>query len=97
MIDTKLIKQWSEERNAMVETLDIDEFKKFVKKWQEKGIYDSDIKFPSEETIELTLCGMAWQSDDVSEETKNKAVEWCYENGHGLFAEREFIDNDREY
>ena len=88
MMDRKLINQWLEERNAMVETLDIDEFKKFVRRWQKKGIYESDLTLPGDEVIKLTLCKMAWGLESVSEDTKKKAIEWCNENGYRELYER---------
>ena len=63
-MDTKLIKQWSEERDAMIETLDVDELKKFVKKWHKHGAYDDMyLNFPSDETLKFDLCSMAWEYD----------------------------------
>ena len=89
MIDKKLLNQWREERNAMIETLDIDEFRKFFKKWQEKGIYTGEnVEILSDVVIKLTLCEMAWGSNGVSEDTKKKAIEWCNENGHRELYER---------
>ena len=96
-MDRKLINQWLKERDAMIETLDVDELKKFVKKWHKHGAYDDMyLNFPSDETLKFDLCSMAWESDGVSEETKKKAGEWCYENGYGIYYES-YIDNDREY
>ena len=88
MMDRKLINQWREERNAMVETLDVDEFKKFVKKWQKYGLYERYMAFLSDEVLKLTLCEMAWSLEGVSEDTKKKAIEWCNENGHRELYER---------
>ena len=88
MMDRKLINQWREERNAMIETLNVDEFKKFVKKWQKYGLYERYMAFLSEEIIKLTLCEMAWGLESVSEDTKKKAIEWCNENGYGGLYER---------
>lgn len=84
MIDNKLINQWLEDRNKIVETLDVEKFKKFIKKWQKKGIYDKNIKLTSDKAIKLTLCKMAWFIGSVSAETKKKALEWCNENGFSI-------------
>lgn len=101
MIDKKLYKQCLEEKYAVAEKMDVDEFRKFIKRWLEKGIFTKDVEFLSEEAIKLILCEMAWNFENVSEETKKKVNEWCNENRYGRFssgfAYLRFKDNDREY
>lgn len=74
------IKIFVEERDAVVQTFDIDKFKEFYAKWKARGFYDIDL--PSDEIVEISLRKMAYHSTKIPENVRKKAEKWLLDRGY---------------
>jgi hypothetical protein len=72
-----LIKKFVKERDAVITLYDVEKFKEFYRKWYKKGFYDIPVQLlPPDNLIEVSLRKMAYHSNGVSIEEKQKAKEW---------------------
>lgn len=80
-LNDKTLNEWLSERDKVVKAYDIDKFKKFWRKWQEKGLYDRSMPLPSDEVIEISMRKMVANMTSASYAEKKEAEEWLYEHG----------------
>lgn len=77
--------RWSEELHQALETLDVQTFRKFYKKWYEAGIYENNrIDTIEDAVIEISIRKMAVNLPRITPETKAKATAWLTERGYDL-------------
>lgn len=72
------IKEWLQERDEAVSSLNLEKFKTFYNKWRDKGIYK--LSLPSDDVTEIALHTIALEIPSISEEVKEKAYKWLMEN-----------------
>lgn len=77
----KVLKQWLKERDEVVKTYDIDAFKSFWHKWQEKGVYDRYMPLPPDKVIEISMRKMVYHMTSATEEEKRDAEQWLHKHG----------------
>lgn len=77
----KQIIQWLHERDEVLKTHDVGQFKEFVIKWRERGFYD-DTPFPSDEELEASMRKMICNIPTMSQKEKKEAVEWLTIRGY---------------
>ena len=80
MKNKEWIKIFVEERDAVVQTFDIDKFKEFYAKWKARGIYNFDL--PRDEIIEISLRKMAYHSTNIPENIRKEAEKWLLDRGY---------------
>ena len=73
------LKMWLKERDEVVKTYDVEAFKRFYKKWNDRGFYIHDL--PSDSVIEVSLRKMAYHTASYSEQEKADAKEWLESRG----------------
>ena len=71
---------WIKERDEAIRTLDVETFKKFYKKWTERGFYRNGL--PSDEVIEISLRKMLYHLGNATEQEKSEAEKWLTERGY---------------
>lgn len=76
-----LVKKWVKERDKVVKTYDVNQFKNFFRKWQNKGIYDKSMPLPADETIELAMRKMVCHMANATDTEKKEAEQWLYQHG----------------
>lgn len=76
---TDLMKRWLEERDAAALSFDVEKFKAFYRKWQDRGVYDMPL--PSDEVLEITLRKMVLMMAKAPKEKVEEAQEWLRERG----------------
>lgn len=76
----KWVAIWKSERDAVIRKQDVEMFKAFYKKWQNRGIYQ--MKIPSDNVIEVSLRKMLYNLADATEEEKATAKAWLTERGY---------------
>lgn len=82
-MNDKLLRQWDKELNAAVETLDLQTFKEFQKKWTEIGVYEKEVvEKATDAVIEISIRKMAMALPSITPETKRKAKEWLTFRGY---------------
>lgn len=74
----EIIKKYGRERDKAVASLDIEEFKAFIKKWK----YYIELPLPPDEILEITIRKMACNSPRIPEEKKQEAREWLLSRGY---------------
>lgn len=77
----KMFDQWKRERDEAVMSLDVEKFKAFCLKWQEKGAYAKK-PLPPDNIVEITLYKMACEITTIPEEIALKAATWLVERGY---------------
>lgn len=70
-MNNRLIKQFTKDRDAAIESMDLDKFKAFYKKYKALGIYRMHL--PSDEVIEASMRKMALASRGVSKKNKERS------------------------
>jgi hypothetical protein len=88
----KLFNQWKRERDEAVSSLDLQKFKAFYLKWQEKGAYAKK-PLPPDNIVEISMYKMACEITAIPEDIALKAAKWLVE--HGYFAGIDW--NSKEY
>lgn len=78
----KTILLWKEERDRVCKTYDIEEWKKFFRKWQGVGVYDPRVRIPKDEVIEISLRKMVYNMNSATDEEKAEAKEWLESRGY---------------
>ena len=78
---TKMHEQWLKERDAAVQSFDVETFKKFYKKWTEKGYYENN-NLPSDEVIEISMRKMTCALLHPDPEKLEQAKAWLKEKGY---------------
>ena len=79
----ELLIQWDEELHAAVETLDLQTFKEFQKKWVDLGVYEKDdVEKTTNAVLEITIRKLAMSLPSITPETKSKAKEWLTFRGY---------------
>ena len=82
-INDKLLREWDKELHAAVETLDLQTFKEFQKKWTDLGVYEKEVVEKATDTvIEISIRKMAMALPSITPETKRKAKEWLTSRGY---------------
>lgn len=76
-----LVKKWVKERDKVVKTYDVNQFKNFFRKWQNKGIYDKSMPLPADETIELAMRKMVCHMANATDTEKKKQNNGCISMG----------------
>ena len=79
----KLLKEWRTELNDVAESLDVEKFKAFYKKWQGLGIYN-DVQLPSDDVLEITVRKMLVNLSTEPSSKHYEAVTWLLERGYDL-------------
>lgn len=79
--DKRLMKEWVKERDEVAKTYDVEKFKLFFRKWQIKGIYDKQMKLPSDNVIAISLRKMVYHMTSATEEEKKEAEAWLLDHG----------------
>jgi len=74
------IKIYTEERDAVVQTFDVEKFKEFYAKWKARGFYNMDL--PSDKFIEISLRKMAYHSTKIPESVRLEAEKWLLDRGY---------------
>lgn len=72
-----LLEQWRQDRDGVIEDLDVKRFRAFYRLYQ--GIvYDDvvDVDDLTDEAVMLTMCTMAQNINGISDETKQRARDW---------------------
>lgn len=72
---SKTIRRYVKRRDKVVLSMDVDKFRKFIRKT------DPDIKQPSDEVLEITLRKMALSIRSMPEDVQNDAREWLVDHG----------------
>lgn len=72
-----VFEQWREDRDRVVEDLDVKRFRAFYRLYQ-GVVYDDlvDVDDLTDEAVMLTMCSMAQNIPNISPETKQRATEW---------------------
>lgn len=74
------IKQYNKERDKAVKSLNVAEFRKFYKKWQERGFYQ--VSLPDNDTVvEVTMRKMLFHINSATEQEKADAEKWLIDHG----------------
>lgn len=81
-LNDKILNEWLSERDKVVKTYDIDAFKAFWHKWQDKGIYDKWMPLPSDEVIEISMRKMVFNMSSATETEKKEAESWLSQRGY---------------
>lgn len=77
------IKQWVKERDAVISTLDVDEFKRFYEKY--KSTLYGDKELPSNTSvIQASICKMALCGTNINNDVKRQAASWLLSHGYTL-------------
>lgn len=101
----RMFDQWKRERDEAVMSLDVEKFKAFCLKWQEKGAYARK-PLPPDNIVEISMYKMACEITSIPEEIALKAATWLVERGYiaGIdwgksyeFTETEENGNDAEH
>lgn len=74
-------KQWLTERDAAVQSFDVEMFKKFYKKWAEKGYYENR-NLPPDDVIEISMRKMTCALLHPDPEKLKQAKAWLKERGY---------------
>lgn len=75
------IKTYNKERDKAVKSLNVAEFRKFYKKWQERGFYQ--VSLPDDDAVvEVTMRKMLFHINSATEQEKADAEKWLI--AHGL-------------
>ena len=77
----KLFDQWKRERDEAVMSLDVEKFKAFCLKWQEKGAYAKK-PLPPDNIVEISMYKMACEITTIPEDIALKAAKWLVERGY---------------
>ena len=80
-LNDKVLKEWLTERDTVVKTYDIDQFKEFWYKWQKKGLYDKSFPLPADEVIEISMRKMVCNMTSASDAEIKEAEQWLYQHG----------------
>lgn len=81
MTNRQWIKIFTEERDAVVRTMDIKKFKEFFNKWKTRGFYN--IELPNDDKVlEITLRKMAFHSPRIPEDERKEAEKWLTNCGY---------------
>lgn len=75
----KVKRRYQKELEEVIETLDLEKFKQFLKRWQAMGMYEWIPK--DERVIEMSMYKIASHLTVLPEETKKKARQWLLEHG----------------
>lgn len=75
----KWLEIWRNERDEIIKTQDVEQFKNFYRKWKARGIYE--LEMPPDNVIEVSLRKMLYHMASATEEEKNQAEKWLIENG----------------
>ena len=73
---------WKEERDRVAKSYDVQEFKKFFRKWQSMGVYDPTLSVPRDEVIEITMRKMVYSMKSATAEERAEAKEWLESRGY---------------
>ena len=79
-IPDKIIKQWQEERNAAVLSLDVNTFRAFYKKYQDLGIYQEPL-LATDQILEIGLRQMVLGLKNATPEQIADAKSWLLQRG----------------
>jgi hypothetical protein len=79
----KIVEDYIEDITAAVATLDINNLKAVVNKWQNKGI-GKYFCLPSDEVLEITIRKMAVNMTNISEDIQEEAKAWLLARGYDL-------------
>lgn len=76
----KVMKQFNKDRDKAILSMDVNEFKKFYKKYAAKGIYDPRM-LPPDNVIEVSMRKMTLHINSSTKEQKAEALKWLLDNG----------------
>ena len=76
-----LMKQFVKERDEAVLSLDIPTFRRFYKKWADKGFYDKRM-LPPDNIIEISLRQMVIGIADPPKDKLEEAIAWLEARGY---------------
>lgn len=79
MLDKKKLKEFVKERDKVVKTYDVEKFKEFYAKWENKGYYY--LPLPKDNIIEISLRKMVYNMKSATEQEKTEAKAWLEERG----------------
>lgn len=74
------IKTYNKERDKAVKSLNVAEFRKFYKKWQERGFYQVSLP-DNDAVVEVTMRKMLFHINSATEQEKADAEKWLIEHG----------------
>ena len=74
-------RQWLEERDKAVATLDLKTFKDFYNKWRKRGVYAYPLPADNK-VVEISMYKMACDIPAIPEDVKQTAREWLRGRGY---------------
>lgn len=80
----KIIEDYNKDISEAVATLDINNLKAVVDKYNKKGFYYDCFSLPSDEVLEITIRKMAIHILSIPDEVKDEAKEWLLSRGYDL-------------
>ena len=76
----KVVSEWIAERDAALGTLDLEKFKEFYLKWNDKGVYQ--IPLPDDTVAEILMYKCACNCTSLPVATRLKATRWLLSHGY---------------
>lgn len=71
---------WKAERDEVIKTYDVEQFREFYKKWQARGLYEMPLP-ANDSLIEITMRKMVCHLENATKEEKAEAERWLTEHG----------------
>lgn len=75
----EMIKEYVNDRNAAVKTMNVEAFKAFIRKYMNTGDMPP---MPSDDVLEITMRKMAVHSKGLDVDTRVEAFRWLLERGY---------------
>lgn len=73
------LKQWKQDRDAAIRSLDVETFKRFIKKWV--TVYD-EVDIPDDDRVlQVSLYKLLFNLESATVQEKEKAKKWLTEHG----------------
>ena len=67
---------------SCIETDSVIPFKKFVERWEKKGVFPLCFSLPSDEVLAISIRQMCLHRTTIEPVIKGEAVDWLIKNGH---------------
>ena len=76
------LKQFVEERDRAIYSFNVEKFKKFYRKWQERGVYNEPLA--NDEVLEVALRKMVLQLKNPKQKKLAEAKAWLKARGYDV-------------
>ena len=80
-MDKKTLEMWRKERDRAVASLDVQTFRKFYKRWQDRKVYEEPLP-DNDMVVAIVMCKMATNINSMPDDIVIKAKAWLKRKGY---------------